>query len=960
MVQHHLFSSTPRTLLSIFVSLTCVCQSPHTMAAEPVSSATSQSGRDVWPRIESDSKPWTYWYWMGGAVDEAGITSHLEQYHKAGLGGVHVIPVYGVQGVEERYVPFLSPRWMELLSHCVDEANRLDMGVDITTGTGWPFGGPWVEPQHVAARFTLQDFSPPVGVPIGESIRPQAKGFADCSLVVLMAYGPEGDALELTDEVDSNGTLKWTAPDAGWKLTALFQTPTGLPVERAAPGGEGPTLDHFSKPAIQQYLRHFDQAFQESGDVRVRSMYNDSYENWGANWTPHLFDEFQRRRGYDLRRHLHQLSISDTSDVARLVRSDYRETIADLIHDDFTTTWVDWAHQRGMKIRNEAHGSPGNPLDLYALADMPETEVFGTGWLDVLGLEPVEGVPKGVGGPPDVLACKLASSAAHVAGRQRCSSETCTWLGDHFKIPLGHMKAQADQMFLMGVNHIFFHGAAYSPADVEWPGWLWYASTNIGPYMPAWRDMPALCNYIARCQAWLQSGQPDNDLLVYLPIYDVWVTDKGERDLLQYTGVHHAHHWIDELMPGFSAAARQLVNRGYTFDCISDRQIGTLTVTDGKLTSAGTQYRAILIPSCKVMPDRTAHHLLRLVDEGATVILGDSPASAVPGLGDRERRQASLLEAMREIRTLHKAPASRAEPLPSGRVIMGTTLESMVDQAGGRRESMVDMGLQFIRRKDAAGSFYFILNRSGNRLETWVPVTAVGEHIVLFDPATAKVGRATTRLHNGKLEFFVQMNLLSSLIVRVTDEPSTYADWEYVREVGSRPLEGPWKIEFLEGGPTLPEDVTRSELIDWTQWKDNSGTLQSFSGVARYTTSFEVRDPAAERWMLDLGDVYHSATVRLNGKLVSQLIIAPYQADITSAVRAGSNLLEIEVANLPANRVAELDRRRVDWKKFLFVDILYQPFDASGWKPIPSGLVGPVTLHAQRKVAPSDLLPANE
>jgi hypothetical protein len=893
---------------------------------------------------------------MGGAVEERELSRHLELYQQAGLGGVHLVPVYGVRGAEPEYVPFLSPRWMELLAYAVGEANRLGMGVDMTTGTGWPFGGPWVQPPDAAAHFVLEEFAPDESLRVEQPIRARDKEFASASLVVLMASGPSGDSVELTNQVDSAGQLDWQSPQPGWRLTAMFQSPTNVLVERAAPGGEGPTINYFDRESLNHYLKAFDEAFGNFMDLRVRCMYSDSYENWGENWTPKLLDEFQRRRGYDLRAHLQQLETSDTTEKALRVRADFRETMADLIRDEFVEPWANWAHQRQMRVRNEGHGSPGNPLDLYALADIPETEVFGTGWLESVGLEPLEGVPPNFGGAPEVLVCKLASSAAHVGGRQLCSSETCTWLGDHFKIPLEHMKAQADLMFVMGINHIFFHGAAYSPTDAPWPGWLWYASTNIGPYMPAWRDMSGLCEYIARCQSWLQSGTPDNDVLVYFPIYNVWATDEGARDLMQCPTVHSTSVWLEKQMPGFAETGHRLWNRGYSFDCVSDRQIAELTVADGRLASNGSNYRAIIIPTCKLMPEKTLEQISRLLQSGATVIVAGQLPQDVPGWGNLEIRRATLKTTIQRLSTFEQGTDPRDRSANAGRLIVGDNLEQLLDRAGVSREPMVDAGLKFVRRRDVAGKFYFIVNHSGKRLEQWIPLTAPAREIVFFDPASGRSGKAAARRNADTTECFVQLNPRQSLIVRSLRDPADGPNWDYLREQESQELAGPWQVEFIDGGPTLPESVTVKELSDWTQWHDDNLALQSFSGIARYVTEFELPELTNDRWKLDLGGVCHSASVRLNGEMVGTLITAPFEVDVTHALRNGLNRLEVDVANLPANRVADLDRRGVDWQKFLFVNIKYQPFDASEWAPVPSGLLGPVKLSAQRHLKHDELL----
>ncbi|HEY6551760.1 MAG TPA: glycosyl hydrolase, partial [Vicinamibacteria bacterium] len=97
-----------------------------------------------WPEVTRETRPWTRWWWMGNSVDDPTLTASLEAYAKAGLGGVEITPIYGVGGHEARFVPYLSPAWLDRLRHTLTEAGRLDLGVDMATGTGWPFGGPWV------------------------------------------------------------------------------------------------------------------------------------------------------------------------------------------------------------------------------------------------------------------------------------------------------------------------------------------------------------------------------------------------------------------------------------------------------------------------------------------------------------------------------------------------------------------------------------------------------------------------------------------------------------------------------------------------------------------------------------------------------------------------------------------------------------------------------------------------
>src|SRR5437764_6763456 len=133
-----LLAPVPRTLL-----LALALAAPFAKVA----AQRAGSGASIlsWPTLTRDAKPWTRWWWMGSAVDEKTLTAELQALDSAGFGGVEVTPIYGARGAESSYVPYLSRRWVELLSHTIREAHRLGMGVDIPPGSGWRMGGPFVD-----------------------------------------------------------------------------------------------------------------------------------------------------------------------------------------------------------------------------------------------------------------------------------------------------------------------------------------------------------------------------------------------------------------------------------------------------------------------------------------------------------------------------------------------------------------------------------------------------------------------------------------------------------------------------------------------------------------------------------------------------------------------------------------------------------------------------------------------
>ena len=164
-------------------------------------------------------------------------------------------------------------------------------------------------------------------------------------------------------------------------------------VKRAAPGGEGYVLDHFDKAAVSRYLSKFDKAFTVNGSKFPESFFNDSYEVYKANWTPTLLQEFEKRRGYKLEEHILEL-LGEKEDKDNQVLSDYRETLSEMLLENFTMQWTEWAHKHGSTTRNQAHGSPANLIDIYAAVDIPEIEGFGLSEFGIKGLRRDTGFTK--------------------------------------------------------------------------------------------------------------------------------------------------------------------------------------------------------------------------------------------------------------------------------------------------------------------------------------------------------------------------------------------------------------------------------------------------------------------------------------------------------------------------------------------------------------------------------------
>ncbi len=855
-----------------------------------------------------------YWWWMGSAVDRQNLTRELECYRDAGMGGVHIIPIYGAKGWEDKYIRYLSPQWMEMLFHTATEAKRLDLDVDMTTGTGWCFGGPEVTEKEADAVVNAQIIAVRSGEKISETF--------DCKAVqALVAFSSQGQRVELTDQIGSDGKLDWIAPAGSWQVYAISQHPSGRRVKRPAPGGEGPMLNPFYGPSMQHYLERFEKAFADYKGPMPRAMYHDSYE-YTSNWAPDLFEQFEKRRGYRLQSELPALFGRETSDHAARVKCDFRETLSDLMIEDTMPKWVEWCHARGMLTRNQAHGSPGNLLDLYALSDIPETEMFNK--------------------DRSKLVSKFASSAAHVVGRHLISAETGTWLKEHFNGTLADLKHLADDLFISGVNHIIYHGTCYSPDEVPWPGWQFYASFEMNPRNSIWRDVPALNAYIARCQSVLQAGQSDNDVLLFWPIEDYW-TNNGP---LEQKLTVHERKWFEDQPIG--KAAESLWNRGFTFDYISGRQIAGADANPDRIKVLGGQYRTVVVPECERIPVQTMAKLLALAKTGATIIFEKRLPQDVPGWGNLEHRRTELKNLADGVNLVESAGGKcRQASYGEGRILTGD-LETALALAGVVRESMVDQaGVMFVRRSYEGGRHYFLVNGGDKVVDGWLPLAMDAKAVVVMDPMSGRTGLGAIRhVHPGQSEVWLSLQPGESLVLRALITPQENGPAWPLWKVSGAPVEisGTWNVRFLEGGPELPPSFQTTRLESWTRL--GSEAAQRFAGTARYTLAFDAPPGAAARWELDLGDVRDSTRVRLNGRELGTLLGAPFRLAVAE-LRPTGNFLEVEVANVAANRIRDLDRGGVPWKIFHdinYVDIAYQPFDASSWPVRDAGLLGPVKL----------------
>jgi len=632
-----------------------------------------------------------------------------------------------------------------MLDFTIKRADEFGLQVDMILGTGWCFGGPCVTDDEANSKLIVRTnvLKP------GEIYRAK---FDKQKIQKIMAFEKSGEIRNLV--LNSDGTIEWRPAQGEWTIYAVYQQPSGQKVKRAAPGGAGHMLNLIYPAAVSNYLRWFDRSFSNYTGRMPRAVYHDSYE-YRSEWAPDFFERFYNLRGYKLEEYLPYLLKHKDGEISRRVIADYRQTVSDIMAEQSLPLWIEWVHKRGMITRNEAHGSPGNLLDLYAVADIPETEMF---YRD-----------------RNTLISKLASSAAHVSGKNLTSAETGTWLKEHFNETLKDIKELADQMFVAGVNHIYFHGTCYSPQEAPWPGWLFYASTEMNPRNSIWRDVPSLARYISRCQAVLQYGKPANDILLYYPFPEIW--QKLDGFLPHFT--IHGLNWFEGMR--VSNVASQLWSNGYSFDYISDKQLQDLQMLKTQngysiLTKGKTEYKLLIIPACEYLPDTTLKQIIRLAQSGAIVIFEQLPQD-VPGFYNLEQRRENFKKLLNGIslRKTNLSGLSVAE-VGEGKIFVGDVRLALQAQRAALPRFVSDSGnLEYMARKCEAqsgsqnGEVYhvFVVNRNDRPLKGWFDTGWQLQSAVLMNPMNGVAGIASLKTTANSSFVYLELAPYESAILRL-------------------------------------------------------------------------------------------------------------------------------------------------------------------------------------------------
>jgi hypothetical protein len=412
-----------------------------------------------------DARIMVRWWWFGPAVTKPELEREMRAMKQGGIGGFEVQPTYPLQ-IEGNF-PYLSQEFLDDLTFAGAKAKELGLRMDLTLGSGWPFGGPQT-PITLAAGRLRADRSPNPKIGEGEKLIATVDGIS------------------------------------------FISSRTRQTVKRPAAGAEGFVLDHYDPAAIANHMAKVGEPMLRAlAKTPPYAIFSDSLEVYNSDWTPNFIEEFKKRRGYDITPFLPAL-VQDIGPKTYDIRHDWGQTLSELCEDYYLKPLTAWAHQHGTKFRSQTYGIPPVTLSSYQYVDLPEGE--GTQWRHF-------------------SSTRWATSASHLYGRPVTSSETWTWLHSPvFRATPLDMKAEADLHFLQGINQLVGHGWPYSPPEAGEPGWRFYAAAVFNDHNPWWIVMPDVALYLQRVSYLLRQGQPANDVAVYLPTHDAFAGFTLGRD----------------------------------------------------------------------------------------------------------------------------------------------------------------------------------------------------------------------------------------------------------------------------------------------------------------------------------------------------------------------------------------------------------------------------------------------
>ncbi len=893
---------------------------------------------DGFRNVPMAERPWAYYWWVNGNVDRETITQDLEAMRRIGFGGLLLFDARGYhEDINHLIYPkpkmeFMSAEWQSMAVHTVSEAARLGLQVSVNLSScAGALKGPWGvgpdAPKRLVWRLTPLtegvDRKPPAGL----------NHFRDVATFRVIYPGEELPKTEWKSAGDGpvdgwSGKKLGDSSDASLRDAASLQEITGATDETILNGvvpdgchaaflrfgyatidGHEYDVDILDAQAVEGHFNRMGKALLSAvGPLAGKTLthfYNVSWEGAVPTWTPSFEDDFQKFRGYAVRSWLPVLAgfrVQGEEQTARFV-TDYRRTRNDCFLHNFYGTMVKLTRQNGLTWHSESGGpwnrSPAvfgeaDQLAFLGVNDMPQGEFWYTGSSDQSGRH----------------MSRPQAIAAHIYGHRIAAAEAFTHMTRHWTPCPALLKRSGDECFIDGVNHLIWHTFTCSPKAFGQPGIEYFAGTHINPNVTWHEQSAAFITYLGRCQHLLQRG-----LFV--------------ADVAAYVGDLPYQHW-GRFTTNWSAKTSLPLPPGYGYDILNNAVLLTrATVKDGRIALPdGMSYRLLAVdPDDERATPAALRKIAELKQAGATVVFGSRKPSRVSGRGGSDDEVKRLADELWPA-AVHPLSAKLKD------------IALLPDFEGP---------FEYTHRRDGETDIYFVAGTG--KAECLFRVG--GKQPELWDAVSGRVDAevGSRRTEDGRTQLTLDLPEHGSLFVVFRNRASRVERRaSSTRQPDVLPISGPWEVSF-QAGRGAPEKAVFDTLTDWSKHADNG--IKFFSGTATYMKTVEFTAPQAERKaVLQLGAVAALAQVWLNGKDLGIAWTAPWQIELTGALKPGKNELRIAVTNPWANRLVgdaglppeqRITKSNMQYENGKRTLKAFQGF-ASEDALQPSGLQGPVRV----------------
>ena len=947
--------------------------------------------------------PFTRWWWPGNDVTQAELKREIGMLAAAGFAGVEIQPfVMGLNsGAAEaeraRVLSWDGEGYYSNLRAVMDAAIEAGMVVDLNNGSGWPTGGPQISIEDNFRTLLFTETTAAGGDTVRwEMAPPEPPLSAYVSLLMASLLGSRGavhfpdqakieavigaktvddqrswwswsvtdqvrldpqSSVDLTNQVEGN-VLSWEAPEGDWRLIAFWSLPDGESPALLANKNPGFVVDHFDAAKVRanyDYLLGSRTGLAPYYGKPLRAVFNDSYEfKADRHYTSDFFDQFKRRRGYDVRPWLpanmqpgynhilgHLLFPQAKPDFGYSeedwrLRHDYDLTLSELLLENFLDTSAEWMSRRGLQHRTQAYGMPMDVIGASGRAQIPEAEQLFWGGSEAF--------------------LKAVSSGAHLYNRPVTTAESVVYRDRAGMTTPQKIKISVDKALTSGVNQVIYHGTAYhyETDDFGEEGWYpWNSphasllnfSSDLREVNPFWKYIADMNAYIARAQYALRSGRPSADVLIYYPFLGFAMGKEvvNPEELLPggyFDGVEPPLAplaipfgpepgtpersvealWFEQVWEAINILEAQ----GVTWDWVNDESLQAAAIEEGRWAIRGHRFEALVLPEIPFMPLPTASHIHELVSLGArAVVAGEAPRKQ-PGFRDYEALD-------HEVETLFKSIAGAAQTVvltnANGLADWATTIEQPIRYAGHYRH------LRQIRRVMADGSrVVFLRSKAAEWTDIRIDLDPAFREAYFLNPVDGAAYAVQGSQASYTLPPYGSIVLYAGM-GRTAPPLALSPPIDRPQPGTSVTTLDRWDLRAAGAAGTAEAERADTTLFDW---RADDAFRYSSTGV--YHSAFdlaEIEDGA--RYLLDLGTVFFAADVVVNGSAAGSTIFAPHVIDLTEHLRPGQNTLEVRVT---ATQLNEFVGRAEAGNEH------YRQFKGKGGDLMPAGLLGPVQIRS--------------